>query len=297
MTPKPAADQPPQSARASELALLWQRYVTRRDDRSHRELLLAVDRLIRSESRRMLVSHPYLAEEAAQEALLGVERKIVSLEVPDHPVAFVRKVLSNKVATLLQREARRRAREERVWSPEAELVEEPGAGSEYHAFLGTLRTAVSDDEFWTLVLRHQFDFSYDEIGELLDKEPGAIRQIALRGRRKGREKLTHMEGRFPAWLTLGDDAEIDARPRIDAPRADGWVAPDRSAPHSDPAAGLRRAAPGSADDHHRPAGPVRTVLRRFGNRGRRWLVAAPAATVPHPHQGAGQCTETSRYYL
>ncbi|MEM9654619.1 MAG: sigma-70 family RNA polymerase sigma factor [Actinomycetota bacterium] len=210
MTPDPAQHTPGKSqdraaapsAQASEIALLWRRYLGFRDDRSHDQLLRAVDRLVRHEARRMLAGQSYLAEETAQEALLGIERKIGSLEMPDQPVAFIRKVVSNKVATTLQRESRRRAREERNWSPD---VSDPDitSSTEYHDFLGILRESVSDDEFWTLVLRYHFDFSYDEIGELLEKETGAIRQIALRGRQKCRQRLSRLEGRaMPMWVGL-----------------------------------------------------------------------------------------------
>ena len=92
----------------------------------------------------------------------------------DRPAAYVRKIVNNKVADLLQRETRRRAREEQQWVSDVEPLE-ASASVEWHDFLGTLRTVVSAEEFWTLILRYHFDYSYGEIGELLDKEPNAIR--------------------------------------------------------------------------------------------------------------------------
>ncbi|MGI9594854.1 MAG: RNA polymerase sigma factor, partial [Acidimicrobiales bacterium] len=203
MDPRQLGTPQRRSTRATEIAHLWSRYQVRQDERSHADLLRAADEYIRSEAQAMLVSHAYLAEEAAQEALLGVERKIVSLDPPDHPAAYIRKVLSNRVATLLQREARRRSREERYWTSDVDEID-LASGSEWHDFLGSMRQAVSDDEFWTLVLHYHFDFSYNEIGELLEKDPGAIRQIAVRGRRKCRERMGRLEGRVPAWVGLPD---------------------------------------------------------------------------------------------
>jgi len=117
-----------------------------RDDRSHRELLRAVDRFIRTESSRMLVSQAHLAEEAAQEALVGVERKIATMEAPDHPAAYIRKVLINKVSDILRREAKRRVREERYYTPDAVTIDLTPT-TDWHDFLGTLRDAISQDEF------------------------------------------------------------------------------------------------------------------------------------------------------
>lgn len=319
MTPDPAQKTPAPSAQSSEIVLLWRRYLACRDDRSHDQLLRAVDRLIRHEAKRMLVSHPYLAEEAAQEALLGVERKIGSLEAPEYPTAFIRKVLSNKISTLLQRESRRRAREERNWSPDVP-DENITTSTEWHEFLGTLRTAVNDDEFWTLVLRYHFDFSYDEIGELLEKEAGTIRQIALRGRQKCRQRLSRLEGRVPAWFGMPIEAEQpwrlrdpgeqsapstanpatpepppgtttqmeaqDPPPEIAARKAGEW-----GQDISDSADGLRRASIGS--DSSAPREPkttsrrfgqltvhVGTATSRLGGVGRRWLYAAPSSVLP-----------------
>lgn len=302
MTPEPAQKMPTSSAQNSEIALLWRRYLACRDERSHDQLLRAVDRLIRHEAQRMLASHAYLAEEAAQETLLGIERKIASLDVPEYPAAFIRKVLSNKISTILQRESRRRAREERNWTPEVP-DENISTGTEWHEFLGTLRTAVNDDEFWTLVLHYHFDFSYDEIGELLEKEVGTIRQIALRGRRKCRQRLSQLEGRVPAWF--GVPIEVDEQwrlkepnetttqpglpdppPEITARKAGEW-----GQDISGSADGLRRASIGS--DSSAPREP-KTTLRRFGQLtvhvgtatsrlggvGRRWLYTAPSSVLP-----------------
>ncbi|MGB5755604.1 MAG: sigma-70 family RNA polymerase sigma factor, partial [Acidimicrobiales bacterium] len=217
------------STRATEIAHHWSRYQATGDERIHAELLRSVDQFIRLEARRLLARHGPLAEEACQEALLGVERKIATMDPPDHPAAYIRKVLDNRAATLLQREARRRAREEAYWSPEVDDVD-VSATSEWHDFLESLRKAVNDDEFWTLVLHYHFDFSYIEIGELLEKEPGAIRQIALRGRRKCRERMGRLEGRIPAWVTF---TEPQWQPGWREPASDSVDGPRRPSAGSD----------------------------------------------------------------
>lgn len=201
------------------LSATWDRYLASRGPRLHGDLLKAVDGHIRSETRRLLGRGHPMSEEVAQEALVGAARRIATDERPEFPVAYVRKIVHNKVVDLLRQEAKRREREQQQWSPDIDPAE-ASMSAEWHDFLETLRKIVSDDEFWTLVLRYHFDYSYGEIGDLLDKEPNAVRQIAHRGRHKCREHLTRLEGRVPAWVMLPDGAP-DAPPEVSDGAPDG----------------------------------------------------------------------------
>lgn len=240
----------------------------------------------------MLASQAHLAEEAAQEALLGVQRRIATMEAPDHPAAYIRKVLVNKISDVLQRESKRRIREE--WYSEPEVIDvDLTPTTDWHDFLGVLRDAISQDEFWTLVLRHHFDFSYDEIGELLEKQPGAIRQIALRGRRKACERMARLEGRVPAWLDLGGDnggtarragateTESDNPRRVvddsgsDDPRSLGGEVTGLGGA-ANPQVELPVAEPPPTSSGSSIAG----LVRRVPTIGRRWLLTSPSSVVP-----------------
>ena len=253
-------------AGSAALTARWDHYLATHSPRAHGDLLREVDGFVRAEAGRLLGHGHPLTEEVAQEALLGAARRVASGERPDFPAAYLRKIVSNKIADLLERENRRRDHEQQHWTPTIEAVE-ASASADWHDFLDTIRTIVSADEFWTLILRYHFDYSYGEIGNLLDKEPNAIRQIALRGRRKCRDHLTRLEGRVPAWLLLPDaetpgdsaTAEVDAGPGGDAspePEAgpEPQPGPDADAnPGVDEWPGLREPRkPDPADRSRRP---------------------------------------------
>ncbi len=250
------------SPRSASLAVRWDHYLATGSPRAQGDLLQEVDRYVRTEARRRLgAGHP-LFEEAAQEALVGVARRIVDHERPEFPAAYVRRVVGNKVANLLERETRRRAREEQQWTPDLSPIE-ASASADWHDFLDTLRDIVSSDEFWTLVLRYHFDYSYGEIGRLLEKEPNAIRQIALRGRRKCQEHVSRLQGRVPAWVSLLDPEAGGEAGTIDDSSEAGESGP-REPRDTDPAERLRRPPAGSGSgpvpDGGATAGPSGPML-------------------------------------
>lgn len=257
----------PQTRRRSpageRLATRWDHYLDSRGPRAHGDLLKEIDGHVRTEASRILgPGHPML-EEVSQEALVGAAKRISSGERPDFPLAYLRKIVHNKVADMLRREAARVDREQQHWTPDVGEAD-ASMSAEWHDFLDTLRDIVSSDEFWTLILHYHFDYSYGEIGHLLDKEANAVRQIAHRGRRKCREHLTRLEGRVPAWVLLPDAG----------PESGGRVAESTAGDQP----GLREPRkPDPADRSRRPSAGSESVA----------VVPSPPIAPPRPPTPSG----------
>jgi RNA polymerase sigma-70 factor (ECF subfamily) len=124
------------------------------------------------------------AEDVVQEALLRLH------EADDvvNPDAFLTTVTTRLAIDVLRSARVRREAYVGSWLPEP-LVEDDAAGTVETddtialAFLVALER-LTPDERAVLVLREAFDYGFDEIGEILGKDPANCRQILSRARRR-----------------------------------------------------------------------------------------------------------------
>jgi RNA polymerase sigma-70 factor (ECF subfamily) len=161
------------------------------------------------------------AEDVVQETLLRVHRALESGERIDSPRAF-----AATVATRLSIDELRSARVRREtyvgeWLPEP-LVDDPEVDPAQHAEVAdslslaflVLLESLSPEQRAVLLLRDVFDYGYDEIGGIVGKSEGAVRQLAVRARRHvedgrprfdaSREQRDELAGRFFAAAQGGD---------------------------------------------------------------------------------------------
>jgi len=124
------------------------------------------------------------AEDVMQEAMLRLH------EADDvaNPEAFVTTVTTRLAIDVLRSARVRRERYVGSWLPEP-LVEDEALGAVERdetislAFLVALER-LTPDERAVLVLREAFDYGFDEIGEIIGKDPANCRQILSRARRR-----------------------------------------------------------------------------------------------------------------
>ena len=155
--------------------------------------------------RRMLVGVAYRllgsvgdAEDVVQEAWLRWAR--VDTDTVADPAGFLVRTVSRLAVDRLRRIAARRESYVGPWLPEP-LLTDPGEGPEGEAerassvslaMLVVLET-LSPLERTVFVLHEAFAYSYGEIGEILDRSPAAVRQLAHRAR----EHVSARRPRFP----------------------------------------------------------------------------------------------------
>jgi RNA polymerase sigma-70 factor (ECF subfamily) len=139
------------------------------------------------------------AEDVVQETLIRVNRALEEGERIESPRAF-----AATVATRLSIDELRSARVRREtyvgeWLPEP-LVDDPEGDPAQHAEVAdslslaflVLLESLSPEQRAVLLLRDVFDYGYDEIGRIVHKSEGAVRQLAVRARR-------HVEGGKPRF--------------------------------------------------------------------------------------------------
>ncbi len=132
------------------------------------------------------------AEDVVQEAKLKlVERTANKEPIPDREQAYLYRVVSNLCIDRLRRLKLERQTYVGPWLPDPAAYEEPdehGNAAELAenlsiAFMLMLEKLTPEDRV-VYVLREGFDFSYAEIGELLQATPVAVRQRASRARKR-----------------------------------------------------------------------------------------------------------------
>ena len=139
------------------------------------------------------------AEDVVQEAWLRWAR--VDTDTVADPTGFLVRTVSRLALDRLRRIAARRETYVGPWLPEPVLTgntvdpadEAERASSVSLAMLVVLET-LSPLERTVFVLHEAFAYSYGEIGEILDRSPAAVRQLAHRAR----EHVAARRPRFPA---------------------------------------------------------------------------------------------------
>ena len=139
------------------------------------------------------------AEDVVQEAWLRWAR--VDTDAVADPTAFLVRTVSRLALDRLRRVAARRETYVGPWLPEPVLTggatdpaeEAERAASVSLAMLVVLET-LSPLERTVFVLHEAFAYSYGEIGEIVDRSPAAVRQLAHRAR----EHVAARRPRFPA---------------------------------------------------------------------------------------------------
>jgi RNA polymerase sigma-70 factor (TIGR02957 family) len=167
------------------------------------------------------------AEDIVQETLLRLHRALAAGEHIDSPSGFVATVTTRLSIDEL-RSARAR-REEYVgeWLPEPIITDSTGDPSQRAEMLDSLSLAMlvlleslSPEQRAVLLLRDVFDYGYDEIAAIIDKNEDNVRQLAARARRyvqqrrprfqTTREQQEELADRFFAAAELGDLAGLEA---------------------------------------------------------------------------------------
>ena len=181
------------------------------------------------------------AEDVVQEAWLRWAR--VDVDTVADPAAFLVRVVSRLALDRLRRIAARREAYVGPWLPEpvlttgSALAGEAGdpeaeavrAASVSFAMLVVLET-LSPLERSVFVLHEAFAYSYPEIGEILDRSPAAVRQLAHRAR----EHVAARRPRFPAdpaarraaterFLGAAASGDLAALMKLLAPDATLWA--------------------------------------------------------------------------
>src|SRR5688500_17627090 len=140
---------------------------------------------------RHLTRSAWDAEDLAQDALA---RAFVTLGTlfsePPEPRAWLFRVASNAWIDRV-----RRSRHEQPWAEEAPEPSPPPQATREAA--GTLLARLSPQERVALVLKDVFEFSVDEIAEVLGTTPGAVKAALHRGRGRLSEPTPVIE-RIPA---------------------------------------------------------------------------------------------------
>jgi RNA polymerase sigma-70 factor (TIGR02957 family) len=166
------------------------------------------------------------AEDVVQEALL----RLHGAEERGEQISSPRSWLATVVTRLSIDELRSaRARRESYvgdWLPEPLVTEEdePAERAEISdslslAFL-VLLESLTPEQRAVFLLHDVFDYSYDEVAEIVEKRPDAVRQIAVRARREidqrrprfeaSREEREALADRFFAAAQEGEVADLEA---------------------------------------------------------------------------------------
>ena len=167
------------------------------------------------------------AEDVVQEALLRVHRALEHGQQIDSPRAYAATVTIRLAIDELRSARSRRERYVGEWLPEPILTDsrdDPARQAEMADSLSlamlVLLETLSPEQRAVLLLRDVFDYGYDEIARIVDKNEDNVRQLASRARahveqgrprfqtsREQREELAH---RFFAAVQDGDLAGLEA---------------------------------------------------------------------------------------
>jgi RNA polymerase sigma-70 factor (TIGR02957 family) len=157
------------------------------------------------------------AEDIVQEAFLRLHRGGEDVE---HPKAFLTTVTTRLAIDQLRSARARRETYTGPWLPEPVVTDSrPDDESVSMALLVTLES-LTPVERAVFLLHDVFDYPYDEIAEIVEKRPDAVRQIAVRARREidqrrprfeaSREEREQLADRFFAAAQDGEVADLEA---------------------------------------------------------------------------------------
>jgi RNA polymerase sigma-70 factor (TIGR02957 family) len=167
------------------------------------------------------------AEDVVQEALLRLHREREAGQRIEAPRAFVATVTTRLAIDELRSARARREQYVGEWLPEPVLtdgVDDPARHAEMADSLSmamlVLLESLSPEQRAVLLLRDVFDYSFEEIAEVVGKSVDNVRQLAVRARRhveerrprfkSSREERDELTRRFFAAFQDGDVGGLEA---------------------------------------------------------------------------------------
>ena len=167
------------------------------------------------------------AEDVVQEAMLRLHRALEQGEQISSPRSWLATVVTRLSIDELRSARARRESYVGDWLPEPLVTDsddEPAERAEMSdslslAFL-VLLESLTPEQRAVFLLHDVFDYSYDEVAEIVEKRPDAVRQTAVRARREiderrprfeaSREQREELADRFFAAAQEGEVADLEA---------------------------------------------------------------------------------------
>ena len=167
------------------------------------------------------------AEDVVQEAMLRLHRALERGEQISSPRSWLATVVTRLSIDELRSARARRESYVGDWLPEPLVTDsddEPAERAEMSdslslAFLFLLES-LTPEQRAVFLLHDVFDYSYDEVAEIVEKRPDAVRQTAVRARREiderrprfeaSREQREELADRFFAAAQEGEVADLEA---------------------------------------------------------------------------------------
>ena len=167
------------------------------------------------------------AEDVVQEAMLRLHRALERGEQISSPRSWLATVVTRLSIDELRSARARRESYVGDWLPEPLVTDsddEPAERAEMSdslslAFL-VLLESLTPEQRAVFLLHDVFDYSYDEVAEIVEKRPDAVRQTAVRARREiderrprfeaSREQREELADRFFAAAQEGEVADLEA---------------------------------------------------------------------------------------
>jgi RNA polymerase sigma-70 factor (TIGR02957 family) len=167
------------------------------------------------------------AEDVVQEAMLRLHHARERGERIESPRSWLATVVTRLSIDELRSARARRESYVGDWLPEPVVTDgddEPAQRAEMSdslslAFL-VLLESLTPEQRAVFLLHDVFDYSYDEVADIVEKRPDAVRQIAVRARREidqrrprfeaSREEREALADRFFAAVQEGEVAELEA---------------------------------------------------------------------------------------
>lgn len=173
MPQDPTPNSGPDSALAAGVAETWRAFLTRYEPLKPQLYRYCCH----------LTQNPWDAEDLVQDALARAYTGLSGMQAPpDHPQAWLFRVASNLWIDEVRRRtvrsghaAQRQDAAEQATSPGTQALREAA---------GTLLTQLAPQERAAVMLKDAFDFSLDEIAEILSTTVGAVKTALHRGRGK-----------------------------------------------------------------------------------------------------------------
>lgn len=166
------------------------------------------------------------AEDVVQEAFIRFRRTLESGERLDSERAYLTTVTTRLAIDHLRSARVRREAYVGPWLPEpavegmTDLADEAAVSDSLSTAFLVLLERLTPQQRAVMLLRDVFGYEFDEIADMLDKTPGACRQLAVRARRHihahrpvrpaGREERARLAGAFFGAARAGDmDTLVD----------------------------------------------------------------------------------------
>jgi RNA polymerase sigma factor (sigma-70 family) len=138
-----------------------------------------------------------LAQDAFQEALATIWRKLPLIERHPNPQALILRICLGKACDLLRARLRQRRRDAPLDEASAALVPSPGKAIEGKAVAAEVLAAIArlgSKQAIAVLLHVVHEQSYEAIGQALSCSETTARVHALRGREKLKRWLSHLSG-------------------------------------------------------------------------------------------------------